>query len=341
VRQAHNGLIEGISVEIESWPLRVPFRISRGAKSEATVVSVALRSGRTVGRGECCPYARYGETVPKIAATLRALDLNSLGCSSVTELRTNVQTLLPPGSARNALDCALWDLEAKLSNTPVWQLADLPQPASVMTCFTLSLDTPVAMANDAKRHAECPLLKLKLGDAVLDPERMRMVRAARPDSRLVADANEGWSIHDLNTLRDAAIAHGIELIEQPLPAADDTALASIEPITGTILCADESAAPGQDVRELVGRYQAVNVKLDKAGGLTSAIRMITEARRLGLKIMIGSMVSTSLSMAPAALLGPLANWVDLDSPLLLDKDRAVPMKIVDGWLKPPSRDLWG
>ena len=304
-------------------------------------MSVTLRSGGASGRGECCPYPRYDEEAPEIAATLRTVDLNALEGDSFSQLRTTLQKHLPPGSARNALDCALWDLEAKSSSVPVWQLAELPEPKPLLTCFTLSLDTPKAMAEDAQRHAACPLLKLKLGDAALDRERMQQVRAARPDARLVADANEGWSNREFHALLEAAAACGIELIEQPLPATNDGALATIGVLPGALLCADESAAPGQDVRELANRYQAVNVKLDKTGGLTSAIQMVAEARRLGLKIMIGSMVSTSLSMAPAALLGSLADWVDLDSPLLLATDRPAAMTIADGWLASPTRELWG
>jgi len=255
-------LIDNCRIEVETWPLRVPFRISRGAKTEAAVVTVSLKSGAFIGRGECCPYPRYGETVESIARTLSKFDLNDLGHSNFSALRAGLQDALAPGSARNALDCALWDLEAKISGIPVSKLAGLPAPMPVTTCFTLSLDTPVAMADAAGRHADCPLLKLKLGDAGRDIDRMKLVRAARPDARLVADANEGWLPSDLSAMMEAAEAYGIEVTEQPLPAANDDALGAVELGNGSIFCADEAAAPGSDIRELVGRYQAVNVKLD-------------------------------------------------------------------------------
>jgi L-alanine-DL-glutamate epimerase-like enolase superfamily enzyme len=332
-------LIEKSIARIEHWPLAAPFKISRGAKTQASIITVELTASGITGRGECCPYPRYGETVAAIKAELDNFDPTKISASDFAGARHALQHVLAPGSARNALDCALWDLEAKTTGTPVWRLVGLPTPAPAATCFTISLDTPEAMATEARRHPDCPLLKLKLGDPPRDGDRIRAVRDARPDTRLVCDANEGWQADDLRCLLEIARSCGIELIEQPLPAGDDRKLAGLCPEVP--LCADESAAPGTSISPLAGRYQAVNIKLDKTGGLTAAIAAIDEARRLGLKIMVGSMVSTSLSMAPAALLAPLADWVDLDSPLLLAADRPHGMLINDGMLSTPSRELWG
>jgi L-alanine-DL-glutamate epimerase-like enolase superfamily enzyme len=254
-------------------------------------------------------------------------------------MRHMLITQLPAGAARNALDCALWDLAAKISDTPVWQLAGRVEPQPLTTCYTLSLASPAAMAEHAVRKSDCKLLKLKLGDPDLDADRMHAVRDARPDARLVCDANEGWPPDQLPRLFAAATACNLELIEQPLAANEDAVLSTYT--SDVPLCADESAAPGIAIADLGRRYQAVNIKLDKTGGLTAALDTVAEARRLGLRIMIGSMVSTSLSMAPASILGDLADWVDLDSPLLLARDRAAPMRIEDGLLSVPSPELWG
>ena len=332
-------IIETADACAETWPLIAPFRISRGTKTEATVVTVTLSADGHQGRGECCPYARYGESVADTLAALRAFDWQPFAGLDLAATRHALGQCLPPGSVRNALDCALWDLCAKTTRTPVWELAGLPRPAAAVTCYTLSLDTPDAMATQALQHADCSLLKLKLGDGRNDAARMQAVRDARPDASLVCDANEGWSTDDLAHLIGVATECRFELIEQPLAENDDVALATLTP--GVPICADEAAAPGTAIANLAPRYQAVNIKLDKVGGLTAAIEAIAEARRLGLKIMVGSMVSTSLSMAPAALLGGLADWIDLDSPLLLARDRSHGMRITHGRLAPPSSDLWG
>ncbi|MFY0611648.1 MAG: dipeptide epimerase [Hyphomicrobiaceae bacterium] len=332
-------IVETTDVHVEAWPLNSPFRISRGAKSEATIVTVSLSAEGYYGHGECCPYARYGESVAGTAAALRDFDWRPFANLGLAEQRHALQQQLPPGSVRNGLDCALWDLAAKIKGRPAWQDAGLVKPGPLMTCFTLSLDTPEAMAAEAKQRTDCPLLKLKLGDGLVDARRMQMVRDARPDARLVCDANEGWSTDDLAQLIGVAAQCRFELIEQPLAENSDTAL---ELLTSDIpICADEAAAPGIEIASLVLRYQAINIKLDKVGGITAALAAIAQARQLGLKIMIGSMVSTSLSMAPAALLGNLADWVDLDSPLLLSRDRPHGMKITDGFLAPPTPELWG
>lgn len=323
-------ILRTIRVAIQSWPLAQPFVIARGAKTEARVVVVTLEQGGVEGRGECVPYARYGET-PE--GTLAAIEAAGVPASHGDLLR-----LLPPGAARNALDCALFDLEAKLAGVPVSALLKRPAPGARETCFTLSLDTPEAMAEAARRVPNLGLLKLKLGGAG-DDARMRAVRAARPDARLVGDANEAWTVDQLDPLLAVAAACGFETIEQPLPADADGALGTRDrPVP---VCADESAHVASDITALVDRYDAVNIKLDKAGGLTEALAMADAARAAGLDIMAGSMVSTSLGIAPAMLVAQYARWVDLDGPLLLAEDRDPSIVIRDGVIEPPERGLWG
>jgi L-alanine-DL-glutamate epimerase-like enolase superfamily enzyme len=319
-----------LDVAIESWPLAAPFVISRGAKAEARVVVATLGDDRFQGRGECVPYGRYGETVEGVAAALRACG----PCADHAELGRR----LPAGAARNALDCALWDLQAKRSGLSAASLVGVPTPLPVVTCYTLSLAAPADMAAAALRVPHLPLLKLKLGGAG-DAERMAAVRAARPDARLVCDANEAWTPDLLEPLLAAAAAAGVELVEQPLPAGADDALASTpHPVP---ICADESAHSSADLPALAGRYDAVNIKLDKAGGLTEALAMAHAAHANGLRVMVGSMVATSLAAAPALLLAGFADWVDLDGPLLLARDRDPGLAISDGWLSPQPRALWG
>jgi L-Ala-D/L-Glu epimerase len=246
--------------------------------------------------------------------------------------------LLPPGAARNALDCALWDLEAKRAGRRAWGLAGVPEPRPVPTAYTLSLDAPDRMAAAARAVPHLRLLKLKLGGAG-DPERLAAVRASRPDARLVADANEAWTPDMLVPFLDAAALAGVDLVEQPLPAGADEALAGVaHPVP---ICADESAHTSADLEDLVGRYDAVNIKLDKTGGLTEALVMAREARARGFRIMVGSMVATSLAAAPALLLAEDADWVDLDGPLLLARDRDPGLLIEDGLIHPPPPELWG
>ncbi len=328
-------------VEIQSWPLAAPFVISRGAKTHATIVTVAITSGSHTGRGECVPYARYGETPEATAAALRAtLQAWVESTAAPCELRTELAASLRPGSARNAIDCALWDLEAKSSGTSIAHLTGLsPVPTGgILTAYTLSLDRPDAMAAKARAASNLPLLKLKLGGDG-DADRLRAVRASRPDARLIADANEAWTDGWLAPLMAAALETGCELIEQPLPAGHDAALAAIaRPVP---VCADESFHTRADLAALSDRYDAVNIKLDKTGGLTEAITVAKEARALGFEIMIGSMVATSLSVAPALALAPFARWVDLDGPLLLAADRVNGLAIRDGRIHPASPLLWG
>ncbi len=319
-----------IRVAHEAWPLAQPFVIARGAKTEARVVVVTIAQGGVEGRGECVPYARYGETAEATAAAIIA--------AGAPASHGDLARLLPPGAARNALDCALFDLEAKLAGVPVAQLLKRPEPGARETCFTLSLDTPEAMADAARRVPHLQLLKLKLG-GVGDDARMRAVRAARPDARLVGDANEAWTVELLDPFLAVAADCGFETIEQPLPAeADDALVACDRPVA---VCADESAHVASDIAALVDRYDAVNIKLDKAGGLTEALAMADAARAAGLDIMAGSMVSTSLGVAPAMIVAQYARWVDLDGPLLLAQDREPGIVIRDGIIEPPQRGLWG
>lgn len=322
-----------LHVTTERFPIRGSFTIARGSKSEAAVVTVELRDGALVGRGECVPYARYGESVEGVTQSLAALArpvADGLG-------RHELMSLMPAGAARNALDCAMWDIEAKRAGVPVHALAGLPAPQPVVTAFTISLGTPQAMA-DAARAAGHELLKLKLG-AQGDMARLAAVRAAVPDTRLIVDANEGWTPGDLAENLAACARAGVELVEQPLPAAQDGLLAQIErPVP---VCADESAHGLDSLPGFIGRYDALNIKLDKTGGLTEAIALARAAQAAGLDIMVGCMVATSLAMAPALLLTPLARVVDLDGPLLLAADRTPALRYEGSVVYPPDPALWG
>ncbi|AHB48827.1 mandelate racemase [Hyphomicrobium nitrativorans NL23] len=323
-----------LAVTVDSFPLKTPFVIARGAKTEARVVAVTLTDGRVTGHGECTPYARYGETVESVLLAIgKASD--TPGC---LESRETLASVLPPGAARNALDCAFWDLEAKMAGVSAAMQAGYASLSAVETCFTLSLDTPDAMADAARAAVHHNLLKLKLGGEG-DAARMAAVREARPDARLVADANEAWTPEMLGPLLEAAAAARFELIEQPLPADADGALEGFA--RSVPVCADESAHIASDIPRVAARYDAVNIKLDKAGGLTEALAMLNAARRADLKVMTGSMVASSLAVAPAFLLAQDADWVDLDGPLLLAEDRDPPAIFENGLLYPPPARLWG
>jgi L-alanine-DL-glutamate epimerase-like enolase superfamily enzyme len=323
-----------IAISIERFPLKVPFVISRGTKTDAVVVAVTLTDGRAAGRGECTPYARYGETPESVAAAIEAIARTPLSLSS----REALANAVAPGAARNALDCALWDLEAKASGLSAAERAGAGVIAGVETCFTLSLDAPEAMARAAREARSHKLLKLKLGGDG-DIARMTAVRHARPDARLVADANESWTDDMLGPFLAAAAESGFELIEQPLPADADLMLEGLQ--HSVPVCADESVHTRADLAELRHRYDAVNIKLDKAGGLTEALALRDAARDAGLMVMVGSMVATSLAVAPAFLLANGADWVDLDGPLLLASDRDPPVRFEGGLLYPPPPELWG
>ena len=332
-----NSEIGGLSlaVRVERWPIRGAFTIARGSKREAAVVVAEIGDGRHAGRGECVPYVRYGESVEGVVEEIET-------CQPVLARgldRAELATLLPAGAARNALDCALWDLEAKRSGTRAAARAGLPALHEVLTAFTISLAEPITMAAEAAAASRThTLLKLKLGGAG-DAARLRTVRAAAPEARLIADANEAWQPHETESLLAAAADAGVELVEQPLPADSDAMLVDIDrPVP---VCADESAHDSLSLDGLADRYDAVNIKLDKTGGLTEAISTAARARELGLKVMVGSMVATSLAMAPALLLAQDADWVDLDGPLLLARDRMNGLAYAGGMVFPPSPSLWG
>lgn len=316
-----------------STPLKKAFVISRGTKTAAHTIQVHLHQDGKTGRGECVPYPRYGETAQGVIDAIEAVRSGIERGMCREELRR----VVPAGAARCAIDCALWDLEAKLSGTPVWQLAGLPAPRPVETAITLSLASPKEMA-DAAREVDGALLKLKLGGPD-DLDRVRAVHEARPDARLILDANEGLSGDDLPMLSKAAADLGVVLIEQPLPVGkDDALLTRPGPVA---ICADESAHSSADIQELARRYDAVNVKLDKAGGLTEAIDMVKAAREAGMGVMIGCMVAGSLSMSPAVLLASLADLTDLDGPVWLKEELPHVLSYSDGHVLPPSPELWG
>ncbi len=293
-----------------------------------------MRENGFTGHGEAVPYSRYNETVPQCIASLEAARAAIEGGIDRYEL----QNLNLPKAAQNALDCALLDLEAKKSSTPAWQLMGLQNPKSTITAYTLSLNTPEAMAKAAANAAHYPLLKLKLGRNG-DVERLNAIRESVPNARLIVDANEGWSPAILPAMLEACQKYRVELVEQPLPADNDEALRKMP--RSTIICADESAHDMAGLKDLVGKYDAINIKLDKTGGLTSALALAKAAKEQNLKIMIGCMLATSLAMAPAFLLSQLADYVDLDGPLLLSKDREHGIAFNNGIMQPSHPSLWG
>jgi L-Ala-D/L-Glu epimerase len=323
-----------LSVRIERWPLAAAFTISRGSKTEAVVVTVELSDGTHKGRGECVPYARYGETPDAVVAAIEAMR-PLLG----QELDRNaLQSAMPAGAARNALDCAFWDFEAKRSGRRAFALAGIAAPKPLTTAFTISLGTAAAMAEAAARAADRPLLKVKLGSGD-DRERIMAVRRAAPRAELIVDANEGWADDNLVQNLAACAEAKVTLIEQPLPESRDGALAQIKrPIP---VCADESVHDRASLKALAGKYDAVNIKLDKTGGLTEALALAAEAQSQGFAIMVGCMVATSLAMAPAMLLAQRASVVDLDGPLLLAKDRQDGLRYDGSRAYPPDAALWG
>jgi len=319
-----------IDVSQDSFPLKSAFRISRGSKTTADVVTVKLTRNGVQGWGECVPYQRYGETVESVTEQLQSVPPH------IT--RADLIETLPAGAARNALDCAIWDVKAKETNRRVWQLANLPKPKPVQTAFTLSLGTVENMTRAATQNAHRPILKLKVGTPD-DLDRLVAVRNAAPDAKLVIDANEGWTIDDYQLLIDHLVYMNIALIEQPFPAGQDACLSNLDrPIP---ICADESVHTSEDLPALVGKYDCLNIKLDKSGGLTTAIDLKAKAQAMGFDIMVGCMVGTSLAMAPALLLASDATLVDLDGPLLLAKDRDTPISYDARGMHPVPAELWG
>lgn len=316
------------------FPVAGTFTISRGSRTEIRVVTVTLSDGVHEGRGECVPYARYGETVDGVIDTIlgTAKDLeNGLD-------RLALQTRLPGGAARNALDCAFWDLEAKRAGKPVWEIAGLAAPRSIETAFTLSLDTPENMREAAAKNAHRPLLKVKLGTDD-DLGRIEAVRSGAPDARIIVDANEGWTVEQYQALAPTLVRLGVALVEQPLPAGHDDALSRIERVLP--ICADESCHDRASLGKLAGKYDAINIKLDKTGGLTEALLMRDAAVAAGFDIMVGCMLGTSLAMAPAFLVAQGASFADLDGPLLLAADRQPPIRYDGSIMHVPEPALWG
>ena len=323
-----------LDARIERWPIAGSFTISRGAKTEAVTVVAEVSRGDRTGRGECVPYPRYGETPEETLAALKSMqEPVARGLD-----RQALQAAMPAGAARNALDCALLDLEAKIAGQRVWNLLGRPAPRACTTAYTISLGTPEAMAAATAKAAQRPLLKIKLGGHG-DGARIAAVRTAAPESELIVDANEAWTSDNLAQRLAECAEAGVTLVEQPLPAGQDEALARIRrPLA---VCADESVHDRSSLAGLRERYDAVNIKLDKTGGLTEALAMADAAQALGFQIMIGCMVATSLAMAPAMLLAEQARFVDLDGPLLLARDREGGLRYDGSLVYPPDAALWG
>jgi L-alanine-DL-glutamate epimerase-like enolase superfamily enzyme len=319
-----------ITVQKDVFKLAQVFTISRGSRTEAQVLTVRVERDGHVGWGECVPYARYNETLDSVAAEIASLH------SDVT--REALQGLLPAGAARNAVDCALWDLEAKQAGKRVWELAGLPAPRPEITAYTLSLAAPEEMRAQAAKNAHRPLLKIKLGTPD-DMARLEAVRAGAPDARIIVDANEGWSADVYADLAPHLVRLGVDLVEQPLPAGEDDALIGMErPVP---VCADESCHDRTSLPKLKGKYDVVNIKLDKTGGLTEALKLREAALAEGYKVMVGCMVGSSLAMAPATLVAQGAMVTDLDGPLLLAEDRDCPLRFDDAGVHGPDAALWG
>jgi L-Ala-D/L-Glu epimerase len=322
-----------IEAREEIWPLKGVFRIARGSRTETRVVVVTISDGEHTGRGECVPIRRYNQSTESVLA-----DIESIKGESALD-RQSLQNLLPAGAARNALDCALWDLEAKRSGQRVWERANIRVVEQIVTSFTISLDSPDKMGEAARAAAHLPILKLKLGGNDVDLARVQAVCEAAPNVRVLIDANESWSREHYRKIVPALKQLGVELIEQPFPADADEVLETLEhPVP---VCADESCHTAVDLPRLKNRYESINVKLDKTGGLTEALRLCEHAREIGFKLLIGCMVGTSLSMAPARLLASTADYVDLDGPLLLAADRSDGLAYENGRIGMPAPQLWG
>lgn len=319
-----------ITVTRDVFRLAQVFTISRGSRTEAQVLTVRVSQDGVTGWGECVPYARYDETLDSVEAQIAALP--------ETIDRAALYDLLPAGAARNAVDCALWDLEAKQTGKRVWELAGLPEPGPEITAYTLSLDTPENMRAQAEKNANRPLLKIKLGTPD-DMPRLEAVRAGAPEARIIVDANEGWSAEVYADLAPHLLRLGVALVEQPLPAGDDDALAGMDrPVP---VCADESCHDRASLPALKGKYDVINIKLDKTGGLTEALALRDAARAAGYGVMVGCMVGSSLAMAPAVLVAQGALVTDLDGPLLLAEDRDDALKYDAAGVHPPETALWG
>lgn len=326
-----------LNLLIERYPIAGKFTISRGSKTEAVIVVCELSDGIYSGHGECVPYARYGESIESVSEQIRAVEPLLKAGGSAESLRLKLQTAMPAGAARNAVDCALWDLQAKQSGTTAAALLNLT-PRPLITAITVSIDTPEAMAAATAKLAHHPLIKVKIGGEN-DADRIRAVRSAAPNAQIILDANEGWNPDNFAENIGVAAECKIGLIEQPLPSSDDSYLLQADrPVP---VCADESAHTSEGLEKLKDRYDAVNIKLDKTGGLTEALIMRDKARSLGLQVMVGCMVGSSLAMAPALMVAQDADFVDLDGPLLLAKDREPALHYDGTTVSPPLPDLWG
>ena len=311
-----------ISVEFNSFKLAQVFTISRGSRTQADVLTVVITRGDCHGMGECVPYSRYGETMETVSQQIGELP-----------------NILPAGAARNAVDCALWDLEAKEAGLPVWQLAGLTKPKAIKTAYTLSLDSPEKMNVQAAKNSFRPLLKTKLGGGDDDIERIRAVRAGALSSRIIVDANEGWTPSQYKSLAPTLLDLGVEMVEQPFPAGEDNVLLDLKRILP--VCADESCHDRTSLNNLVGKYDMVNIKLDKTGGLTEALDLKQTALKMGFDVMVGCMVGSYLAMAPAVLVGQEVSVVDLDGPLLLSEDRNHKLFYDADGVHPAQPELWG
>ena len=319
-----------IKTKVDVFPLKKLFTISRESRTEAEVVSVKVSKDGFTGYGECVPYKRYNETVKSVIDQIT--NLNQVNN------RYDLEQNLPPGAARNALDCAFWDLEAKLNNTSVADLINL-SISPVITSFTLSLDTSEKMGQEAQLNSHLPILKIKLGGGNEDLERIKSVRKFAPQSDIIVDANEGWSLDEYNYLIPHFVEAKIKMIEQPFPSQYDGELKNINrPIP---ICADESCHDTSSLEKCIGKYDVINIKLDKTGGLTEALKLKKNAELRNFDIMVGCMVGSSLAMAPAIYLAQNVKWVDLDGPLLLSEDRKNPLKYSNSKIHPPLKDLWG
>ena len=324
-----------LNIHTEAWPLAGAFRISRGTRKVSDVLMVEVNDGNYVGRGECFPYARYGEDIDSVQK-----QLNSVRSEIEHGLdRQALLNVLAPGAARNAVDCALWDLEAKRAGVRVWDLADLPAPEPVTTVYTLGVDEPAIMGERARENSDRPRLKLKMTGDGADLERVRNIHKNAPNARLVVDANEGWTIEQYLEYAPQFKELGVEMIEQPLPSTDDEQLRGVD--RSIPVCADESCHDRATLPALVGKYDMINIKLDKTGGLTEALNLRDAALKQGLSIMVGCMIGTSLAMAPGILVAQEAAIVDLDGPLLLAEDRAPGLRFTGSIIHPPETRLWG
>jgi len=320
-----------LTVTKDTFPFARLFTISRGSRSVAQVLTVRVTQDGVTGWGECVPYARYGESPESVTEQIESLPL------PIT--RAELQSALPPGAARNAVDCALWDLECKQTGRRIWELAGLPEPGPEITAYTLSLDNPGKMRDQAAENAHRPLLKTKLGGGDQDIARIRAVRLGAPDARIIVDANEGWTPELYARLAPVLVDLGVEMVEQPLPAGQDDALLNMDRVLP--VCADESCHDRASLAALKGKYDIVNIKLDKTGGLTEALALREAARAMGFRVMVGCMVGSSLAMAPAVLLAQGAAFTDLDGPLLLAQDRDNALHFDERGVHPPDAALWG